>query len=81
MEHGEALDDVCAELRRSVERLDELAFDVLREAVASGQRSRPEAERRIVRARNAIERAISILEHAGSPSSGSADGPVSEDEV
>jgi hypothetical protein len=37
----------------------------LREAVAAGERGRPERERRITRARNALERAIAILERQG----------------
>ena len=62
MSGDEALEPICAELRGLVERLDGLAFDALREAVAAGASGRPERERRIVRARNALERAISILE-------------------
>ncbi len=58
----ESLAGVCADLRGLVDRLDELAFDSLREAVAAGATGRPEIERRIVRARNALERAISLLE-------------------
>jgi RNA polymerase-interacting CarD/CdnL/TRCF family regulator len=44
--------------------IDEVCDD-LRRAVK--ETSRPQRERRIVRARNALERAISILEHAGQP--------------
>jgi hypothetical protein len=63
--------EVTGELRAIVERLDEIAFDALREAVAEGQTARPELERRVVRARNAIDRALRILENGGLP--GSAD--------
>jgi hypothetical protein len=63
--------EVTGELRAIVERLDEIAFDALREAVEKGQTARPELERRVVRARNAIDRALRILENGGLP--GSAD--------
>jgi hypothetical protein len=39
-----------------------LALDLLREAVAAGERQRPDAERRLVRARNALARAQHLLE-------------------
>ncbi len=61
----DALAAVAGDLRGAVERLDELAFDALREAVAGGATDRPEVERRITRARNAVERAISLLEPKG----------------
>jgi hypothetical protein len=54
--------EICAELGALVERLDDLALEALREAVAAGADERPEIERRIVRARNALERARHLLE-------------------
>ena len=65
-EGEEVLGEICSELRRVVERLDDIAFDALRSAVSAGGTRRPERERRVTRARHALERAISILEHAGS---------------
>ena len=56
------LDHVRHLLRSAVERLDDVAFRELREAVAKGATGRPELERRIVRARNAILRALPLLE-------------------
>jgi hypothetical protein len=45
-----------------IEHMDDLALDLLREAVAAGERQRPDAERRLVRARNALARAQHLLE-------------------
>jgi hypothetical protein len=58
----EQIAQVVDELSTVVERLDEIAFAALRDAVAGGESCRPEVERRVVRARNAIERARRILE-------------------
>ncbi|MGB9112248.1 MAG: hypothetical protein WCF24_05935 [Acidimicrobiales bacterium] len=58
----ERIAEVVSELGAIVERLDEIAFDALREAVAQGSTSRPALERRAVRARNAIERARRVLQ-------------------
>jgi hypothetical protein len=68
--HAGALDEVRAALDGIVERLDELAFDVLREASAAGRSTRPALERRLVRARNAVERARRLLEPGGSVEDG-----------
>jgi ElaB/YqjD/DUF883 family membrane-anchored ribosome-binding protein len=57
----EALDEVRTELGRLVERIDELIYDVLSEAAAEGARERPDLERRLTRARNAVIRAHAIL--------------------
>jgi hypothetical protein len=57
----ERVADIAGELSAIVERLDEIAFDTLREAVADGKTARPALERRVVRARNAIDRALRIL--------------------
>ena len=52
-----------------VEEIDEIAFDRLREAVADGEVDRPRADRRLVQARRAVEKAAGILraldEHDG----------------
>jgi hypothetical protein len=61
----ERIAEVASELAAIVERLDEIAFDALRQAVADGGEARPAIERRAVRARNAIERARRILETDG----------------
>ena len=56
------LAEIATDLGAICERLDDLALDLLRQAVAAGEQSRPEPERRVVRARNAIERARRLLE-------------------
>ncbi len=72
---NEQMAEVASELAAIVERLDEIAFDVLREAVAQGGTSRPALERRAVRARNAIERARRILETGDAQESDKAETP------
>lgn len=66
-----ALDDDVGEVREQLvdltERLDELIVEVLREAVEAGATDRPQLERRLTRARRALERAASLL---GSDDSG-----------
>jgi hypothetical protein len=41
--------------------LDEIAFDQLREAVAEGELTRPPADKKLMQARRAIEKAAVIL--------------------
>jgi ElaB/YqjD/DUF883 family membrane-anchored ribosome-binding protein len=53
--------EICSELGALIEKLDDLALEALREAVAEGATARPEIERRIVRARNSLERARHLL--------------------
>jgi hypothetical protein len=59
------LEEIRAELAGLGERLASLGIDALREAIDAGETKRPDLERRITRARNAIERAASILAGAG----------------
>jgi len=54
------LDSVVERLRSVIEELDEVAFDVLREASAD-RAGRPTLDKEIVRARRAIEKAVSLL--------------------
>jgi ElaB/YqjD/DUF883 family membrane-anchored ribosome-binding protein len=53
---------ICGELGSLAERLDDLALETLRAAVEEGETTRPALERRLVRARNALERARHLLE-------------------
>jgi hypothetical protein len=50
----ERLESVAADL-------DEIAFDRLREAVADGEVSRPVADKKLMQARRAIEKAAAVL--------------------
>lgn len=52
---------LAARLESIVADLDELALDRLREAVADGDGTRPTADRELVRARRAVEKAAHIL--------------------
>ena len=44
-----------------VEELDEIAFDRLRLAAADGQRTRPDDDRELTKARRAVEKAVAVL--------------------
>ncbi len=57
-----ALEELQQEVLALVERLDDLALEVLRDAAASGAERRPEVERRLTRARHALERAVGLLQ-------------------
>ena len=48
-------------LESIVEELDEIAFDRLRLAAAEGQRTRPDDDRELTRARRAVEKAVAVL--------------------
>ncbi|HLI15703.1 MAG TPA: hypothetical protein VKV23_06605 [Acidimicrobiales bacterium] len=60
MSEGE-LAAIVGELRALSERLDDVALDALRRAAEAGATARPPLERRVTRARHAIERAIALL--------------------
>jgi hypothetical protein len=59
-----SLEQICAELAAINERLADLSMEALREAIAAGESKRPDLERRITRARHAVERAIGTLQGA-----------------
>lgn|GEM_PF-727714 len=59
------LDAIRAELASLAERIGDLAYEELRRAVADGEGKRPELERRLTRARGAVERAVGILRGGG----------------
>ena len=48
-------------LESIVEELDEIAFDRLRLAAAEGQRTRPDEDRELTKARRAVEKAVAVL--------------------
>ena len=62
-ELAERLDAISAEL-------DDLAYDVLREAARRGAARRPEADKRLTSARRAVEKAARLLR---------TEGPADED--
>ena len=57
----ERLAEIVGELRNLVSRLDDLQFDVLREASARRQ-TRPSIDKTLSQARRALEKAISLLD-------------------
>jgi hypothetical protein len=58
---GAELAAICAELDALAERLASIGMEALREAVDAGETQRPDLERRVTRARHAVERAAGIL--------------------
>jgi hypothetical protein len=57
---SDGYDDLADRLQQVSDDLDTLMFDELRAASADG-RQRPDADRRAVRARRSIEKAIGLL--------------------
>lgn len=55
------VDDIRSRLQAIAEELADLAIDLLREAVEEGAGARPELEKRVTRARGAVEKAVSLL--------------------
>jgi uncharacterized protein (DUF885 family) len=54
-------DEFVERLESIAADLDELAFDRLREAVADGEIARPTADKQLMQARRAIEKAADVL--------------------
>ena len=57
---SDAYRDLAARLQVLIDDLDTLAFDELREAASRGAQ-RPESDRRAMRARRAMEKAVALL--------------------
>ncbi|MFZ8901908.1 MAG: hypothetical protein ACO2Y7_09500 [Ilumatobacteraceae bacterium] len=57
---SERLADIASEINRLSESLDEIAFDVLRQAQREGG-ARPAIDKTIVQARRALEKASRLL--------------------
>jgi hypothetical protein len=53
--------DLAGRLEAIAADLDDIAFDRLREAVADGETRRPDADKQLMRARRAIEKAAAVL--------------------
>lgn len=53
--------ELAARIESIVDELDELIFDRLQEATASGATRRPDDERELTRARRALDRAATVL--------------------
>ena len=66
----DSFEDLAARLERIATDMDDLAFAHLREAAAGGDPAHLAAERRLLRARRAVARAVAALsaqDPAGSP--------------
>ncbi len=55
------IDDIRTRLEGIAEELGDLALDALREAVEKGADKRPDTEKRLTRARTAVEKAVNLL--------------------
>ncbi len=55
------LDDVRSRLEGIAEELADMALSVLRDAVDQGADKRPDLEKRLTRARTAVEKAVNLL--------------------
>lgn len=58
---SEQFGDIVSRLESISESLGERAFDLLREAVASGSGHRPPEEKVIAQARRAVDKAVHLL--------------------
>jgi hypothetical protein len=54
-------DDIRRRLEQIAEELDDLAYQRLRDAIDAGGHERPVDEKRLTRARRAVEKAITVL--------------------
>lgn len=61
------IDEIASRLDAIVAELDELAYDRLSEAVHDGAISRPAADRQLVQARRAVEKAAHVLRQITPP--------------
>lgn len=64
--------DLRERLQSIAEELADAGIDVLREAVAAGATKRPDAERQLVKARRAVEKAIVELDRLVAAADGDA---------
>jgi hypothetical protein len=59
------IEALVGQLEAIAAELDEITFEQLREAVADGAAERPAADKQLVRARRAIEKAAHALQQLG----------------
>jgi hypothetical protein len=55
-------DELAAQLRGIAGELDDVALDILSEAVADGATARPPEDKTLTQARRAVEKAATLLE-------------------
>ena len=61
------LEPLIARLEEVVAELDDIAFDVLREASAAGEVVRPTSDKKLAQARRSVEKSIYLLQHVNLP--------------
>jgi hypothetical protein len=61
-------EDIAERLRGIAEELDDASFELLHDAVASGETTRPKADKTLTQARRAIEKAATLLDTLASAS-------------
>jgi hypothetical protein len=60
-------DDLADRLESISEDLGDLSMDVLKEAMRSGATRRPDADKKLVQARRAVEKAAHLVRDLGDP--------------
>ncbi|MXW42340.1 MAG: hypothetical protein F4138_04600 [Acidimicrobiia bacterium] len=56
------IEQIKTQLEQVSEQIDDLMMTLLRDAVADGATQRPEAEKRLIRVRRSVEKAVSLLD-------------------
>ncbi len=67
--------EIAERLRGVGSDLDDLALDLLHEAMADGATRRPDADKVLTQARRAVEKAAALLERLDSGATDTMDGP------
>ena len=55
-------EDIAERLRGIAEELDDASFELLHDAVANGETTRPKADKTLTQARRAIDKAATLLD-------------------
>jgi len=58
-----SVEGIKSQLEQVAEQMDDLITAILHEAVQAGASQRPEAEKKLSRARRSVEKAISLLDN------------------
>ena len=72
----ERVAELAERLRAVEEELGDVIYEVLRDAVSRGDAKRPDLEKRLTRARNAVTKAVHLLD---GPGTGAADPDAGDD--
>jgi hypothetical protein len=69
---NERTTELIARLEAVEEEINDMIYDLLRDAVGRGEAKRPAAEKRLTQARNAITKAIRLIGSDGAEPAGNA---------